>query len=254
MIGALGRVRSRDDRRTLRLARYLPSRRDGRDYPAPAPDRNWASPSDRWLWRLNDRLGCCTITALAHLADLHAYRHREPLTITDRDVEEGYRAISGYDGTPATDRGAQMLSALIYARTIGIGPWKLGAFVRVDLDDAIEVRAAVSLFGGLYVGADLPRRITEQGARWELTPFHERTEVDEPRSLGGHAFAITGYDRTHLDALPWVTPTTISNPWVSLYADEAYALVAESWVSGERPAPNGFDIVQLRRDLEAIGA
>lgn len=247
MIGALGRVPSRHDARTLRLSRYLG--RGERDYPAPLPARDWTG-SHRYSWFLNDRLGCCTITGLAHLVEMHSTRRGEPCPITDADVERGYRAISGYDGTPATDRGAQMIDALVWAKRQG---W-IGAFVRVDLDDVIEVRAAINSLGGLYVGADLPRRITSQGARWELTPYGERTRDDEPRSLGGHAFAITGYDRTHLRALPWITPTTISNAWSSLYADEAWAVLAPSWVTGERPAPSGFDVDQLRADLAAIGS
>lgn len=250
MIGALGRIPSRQDPRTLRLSRYLGA--DARNYPAPPPARDWTG-STRYSWYLNDRLGCCTITALAHLAELHAARNGESCSITDADIEEAYRAISGYDGTPATDRGAQMLDALVYARHIGIGDWRIGAFVRVDLDDVIELRAAVNLFGGVYLGADLPQRIREQGAEWELPPIPARTNDDEPSSLGGHAFVITGYDRTHLRALPWITPTTIGNAWASLYGAEAWAVIAESWVSGERPAPNGLDVDRLRADLAAIG-
>lgn len=251
MIGALGRVPSREDGRTLRLSRYIAT--GARPFAAPPPARDWTG-SQRYSYYLNDRLGCCTITGLAHLAQAHAAQHGEPIEIVDADIEEAYRAVGGYDGTPATDRGAQMIDALVYAKHIGIGPWKIGAFVRVDLDDPIEVRAAINLFGGLYLGADLPRRITTQGTAWELVPFNARTRDDAPRSLGGHAFTVTGYDRRHLRALPWIIPTTVSNAWLSLYGEEAWAVISESWVSGERPAPHGFDVERLRDDLAGIGA
>lgn len=248
MIGELGRVPSRRDPRTLRLASYLTER----DYPAPPPARDWTISNASWY--LNDRLGCCTITALAHLAEVHAARRDERCTITDRDVELAYRAVSGYDGTPATDRGAQMIDALVRAKNVGIGPWRIGAFVRVDLDDVVEVRAAINLFGGIYLGADLPRRIRTQRTAWELPPLDQRTDDDAPNSLGGHAFAITGFDRAHLRGLPWVTPTRISNAWINLYGAEAWAVIADSWVRGDSQAPNGFNLERLRGDLAAIGA
>ncbi len=249
MLGCLGRVPSRNDLRTLRLSRYLSTR----DYPAPPPARNWTG-TFRYPYLLNDRLGCCTITGLAHLAQAHAAAHGEVIEITDADVLKAYRAISGYDGTPATDRGAQMIDALVYARNVGLGGWKLGAFVRIDPHDHIELRAAINLFGGIYVGADLPRRITDQAAAWELPPIPERSELDAPNSLGGHAFAVLGYDRLQLRALPWVTPTTVGNAWWDLYGAECWAFLDRRWVTGERPAPNGFDIAQLHQDLEDIGA
>jgi hypothetical protein len=86
-----------------------------------------------------------------------------------------------------------------------------------------------------------------------LVPFADRTADDAPNSLGGHALAITGFDRTHLRGLPWIDPTRIGNAWVSLYAAEAWAIVTDSWCRGDSPAPNGFDIARLRYDLEAIG-
>lgn len=215
--------------------------------------RDWTG-TVRYSWFKNDVWGCCTIAGLAHLAQCHASLHGEPHGIDDGDIEEAYRAVSGWDGKEWPTPGASMLNALVYARSIGIGPWKLGAFVKVNLDDVIEVRAAIALFGGIYVGADLPLRIEQQGAAWYLPELDKRTFEDKPRSLGGHAFAVTGYDRDKLHALPWIAPTTITNAWASLYIDEAWAIVADSWVRGDRPAPNGFDVAKLRADLTAIGA
>jgi hypothetical protein len=249
VIGCLGRIPSREDLRTFKLSRYL----EPRAYPAPPPARDWSGRT-RYTWSLNDRIGCCTITGLVHLAQAHAAANGETITIEDADVLKAYSAISGYDGTPATDRGAQMIDALVHARREGIGGWKIGAFVRVDAHDYFELRAAINLFGGVYVGADLPRRIREQGDAWELPPINQREDDDAPNSLGGHAFAVLGYDRLQLHALPWITPTTIGNAWADLYVSEAWAFIDQRWVTGERPAPNGLDLERLRGDLAAIGA
>lgn len=248
MLGRFGRIASREDARTLRLARYLETGR----YAAPPPARDWTG-GTRFTWSLNDRLGCCTITGLVHLAQAHAAANGESIAIDDLDVAKAYAAISGYDGTPATDRGAQMIDALVHARNVGIGGWKIGAFVRVDPRDYLEVRAAINLFGGIYVGADLPERIKEQGTTWELPPLVARTDDDAPSSLGGHAFALLGFDRTHLQAMPWITKTSIGNAWADLYISEAWAFIDQRWVTGERSAPNGFDLARLQQDLEAVG-
>jgi hypothetical protein len=147
-----------------------------------------------------------------------------------------------------------MLDALLYAKHVGLGSWRIGAFVRVDARDFLEIRAACNLFGGVYVGGDLPRRIDHQGTAWELPPLDARTELDAPNSLGGHAFAVFGYDRTHLQAMPWVNKTSIGNAWADLYISEAWAFIDARWVTGERQAPNGFDLAALQRDLDLVGA
>lgn len=242
MIGKLGRVQSREDARTLRLSSYLAERA----YQAPPFARDWTKPV---TYRLNDRLGCCTISALAHGVDIAAQHHGDPITITDADVERLYRKVSGYDGTPSTDRGAQMIDALIAAKKEG---W-IDGFVRVNLDDIIEVIAAINLFEFVYVGARLPRRILSQGTTWTLPPLAERTADDRPDSLGGHAWIWTGFDRTWLKGLPWITEVYQSYAHASLYVDEGWATIPRGWVRGDRPAPNGFDLAKLVDDLRAIG-
>lgn len=248
MLGRLGRQPSREDPRTLRLSRYLAPH----GFSAPPPARDWTGRT-RFSWALNDKLGCCTIAALVHLAQAHAAAHDTSIEIADGDVLTAYKAISGYDGTQASDRGAQMLDALNYARNVGIGGWKIGAFVRVNPYDSVELRAAINLFGGVYAGADLPHRIREQGLDWELPPLVARTAEDEPNSLGGHAIAVLGFDRTHLQAMPWTTRTSIGNAWAELYISEAWAIVDRRWVDETHKAPNGFGLERLLDDLEELG-
>jgi len=40
--------------------------------------------------------------------------------------------------------------------------------------------------------------------------------------------------------------------WVAKYTDEMYATISKTWVTGDRPAPSGFDIVKLREFLRAL--
>lgn len=251
--GHLGRsAPSPKDPRDLRMASVL--ERGYRDYSAPPLARDWtAMPNYPSL--MNDRLGCCTITAIGHLMQTWAANSSDPVPqFSDRDIVEAYSGAQGYvNGDPSTDRGGQMINALTWTRKIGLGGLKIGAYVRVDVYDQMELEAAINLFGGIYVGARLPRRILTQD-NWELRASDKMTDDDDPGSLGGHAFAILGYDRHHLRCLPWRDPVYASIEWVKLYVDEAWAIVDERWVTGERVAPNGFSLERLGVSLRAIGA
>lgn len=220
-------------------------------YDAPPLCRDWMKRS-RYSFLVNDRLGCCTIAGIAHLMQNSAMVHDEAVAFSDDDIVEAYSAVSGYrESDPSSDRGAQMIDALNHARKVGIGGRKIGAFARVDVGDMLEVQAAINLFGGIYVGASLPKRIKSQTV-WTLQRNFE-SDVDTPGSMGGHAFISTGYDRNFLHVLPWDVPIYATVEWVKLYVDEAWAIIDERWVSGDRPAPNGFDLEKLRSNLAAIG-
>lgn len=244
MRGGLGRVRSRHDPRTLKLSNYL----GPRDYSAPPPARDWIG-NTKFSWFHNSKLGTCTCAALGHMLQAHAAQQGVAVSISDDDILKMYSAIGGYvPGDESTDRGAQMIDALRYMRNVGVSGYKIGAYVRIDAQDPVELRAAINLFGGVYVGADLPKRITSQVV-WDLVPVEERDGRDEPNSLGGHAFTLLKYDRLHYGLATWATTYAASNPWVSVYMDEAWALINETWVSDTALAPNGFDIDRLKADL-----
>lgn len=216
--------------------------------------RDWTA-APRYPWLCNDRLGCCTITGIAHLIQTWAVQNDSPMPeFSDRDIIEAYSGATGYKlGDPSTDRGGQMINALNWCRKVGVGGHKIGAFVRVDVYDQREVEAAINLFGGIYVGARLPLRIKTQ-SHWELPKAHDLKSEDDAGSLGGHAFAILGYDRHHVRCLPWREPVYASIEWMKLYVDEAWAIVDERWVTGERSAPNGFSLERLSRALRLVGA
>lgn len=247
MRGALGRVPSRHDPRTLKLANYLTAGQ----YDAPPPSRDWIG-TTKFSWFLNSKLGTCSCAALGHMLQAHVALTGKSLTITDDDIIQMYSAISGYvPGDPSTDRGAQMIDALTYLKNVGLAGYKIGAFVRVDSKNATELRAAVNLFGGVYVGAEMPNRVTTQVV-WDLPPVEERDARDAPGSMGGHAFTFLKYDRLHLGLATWAATYAATNSWADMYVDEAWAIISPSWVTGEDPAPNGFNVDQLQRDLAAI--
>jgi hypothetical protein len=255
-IGKLGRVEpASDDVRTRsRLARALPASAliPPRSYPAGPPDRDYLGDED-YPWFLNDRLGCCTITGIAHYLVAAARQRGVTITITDDDIRTAYSRATGYiPGRPETDRGGQCINALVVARNEGIGGHKIGGFARVDMTDKLQVEAMINLTGPLFVGSDLPKRIESQPDEWFRPPLEERTVADKPRSLGGHAYLYGGYNHRKIKALPWRKRVDQRWDWSFSYTDEGWALFDKHWVDGDCPTPSGFPLERLRQYLASL--
>lgn len=247
-IGRLGRTgRSPMDRRQLWLGRYLAPEM----YSAPPPFDDWSG-SIRYRPFMNDQLGCCTITALAHIIQQRCALRGIVCTITDADIVDAYKLATGYDGTPATDRGGQMYSALRVAQKHGIGGHKLGPYLALNMRDGDELRAALHSFGSIYVGGNLPRRISDQGTEWFIPQIPG--EADRPSSLGGHAWALTGFDHVGWWSVPWTDIVGFRNDWQDTYTDEGYVFFDDLWARRDLVAPNGFDYDRLMHDFAALAA
>jgi hypothetical protein len=239
----LGRLPSVNDRRSLRLGDYLTER-----FPAPPPKRDWSAA--RYPMYDNDIVGCCTIAAAAHLIHTWSSAAGHDVSLSLDAVLDAYGAVSGYSPqVPGSDRGAAMLDALKHWRKTGIGGRKLGAFVRIDAADRRQFEAAVNLFGGAYIGAQLPRA-AERQTFWDVGD----TPDFRSGSWGGHTMACTSYDRGGVALVTWGTVKLATWEWMARYADEAYAVIGNEWVIEGRSAPNGFDINRLRADLERVAA
>lgn len=248
IVGRLGRSeRSTPDRKQIWLGRYL------------APQSYSGSPSfDDWTggikyeWFKNNELGCCTITGIAHIIQQRCALIGEKCKITDDDIVRAYARVTGYDGTPATDNGGQMCNALKYAQKYGIGPYKIGPYIRVNVHDLKELRAALHGFGSVYIGGDLPRRFAEQGTNWHIP---KQTDArDRPRSAGGHAWMLTGYDQLRWWSMPWIEAVEFPIDWGLTYLDEGYVFLDDLWATKTRVAPNGFDYDRLMHDMQRLAA
>jgi hypothetical protein len=140
-----------------------------------------------------------------------------------------------------------------------------------------EVATAIWLFGGAYIGLELP--ITAQNQEvWDV-PKNPGGN-DEPGSWGGHAVYLVGYEsglgvrgqglgaETSAPASP-NPPSLIPNPctltcitwgqvkkmtwaWFEKYCSEAYALVSKDWLKSSGVAPSGFDLATLESDLKLV--
>ena len=241
----LGKLPARIDARTLQLARYV----DTGQLPPPPPDLDLADAVPEWPMYANDRLGDCTTAAAAHMIEAWTAPTRgAAVEVTERSVIDAFDKVKRVD--PATgEEGAVELDVLTYWRKSGIGGHKIGAFARVPVWDHRLVRDAAFLFGGLYIGLQLPLSAQRQ-TTWDWT--HRLDGPARPGSWGGHAVDVVEYDRQGLTVVTWGRLQEMTWAFWDRYVDEAYAILSVDFLDEAGEAPNGFDLAALKTDLALV--
>ncbi len=136
-----------------------------------------------------------------------------------------------------------------YWRKKGIGGHKIRAYATIQYKNHDLVKAAVYLFGGIYVGLNLPNTIKGQEV-WELMPGG-LTGDNAPGSFGGHAVTVLAYDTKYLTCISWGKKKKISWDFWDAYCDELYAIVTEDFIADNKN-PIGINLAKLAADLLAL--
>jgi hypothetical protein len=242
--GKLGKLPVRTDVRTLSLARYV----DRTRLPEPPPALDLTAGVADWPMYGNDTLGDCTIAAAAHMIEAWTAAARgSAVEVTENAVLDAFDRVKLVD--PATgEEGAVELDVLRDWRKHGVGGHRIGAYARVSLHDHDLVRAAAWLFGGLYIGLQLPLTAAQQQT-WDWVG--QLTGPAKPGSWGGHAVDVVRYSHGSLGVVTWGRLQDLTWSFWDRYCDEAYCILSEDFLSGDR-APNGFDVEALRADLALV--
>ncbi len=101
---------------------------------------------------LNDQYGDCTCAAAAHMIQNWTASAGREISPTDQDVLKFYEHFT----TPGPDNGCNMLSVLKYWQSTGLAKDKITAFAQVENKNTTQAQDAVSMFGSLYIGVELP--------------------------------------------------------------------------------------------------
>ena len=246
ILGKLGKLPVRTDVRTLRLGRYV----DTQELPAPPDTLDLADRVSDWPMYANDRIGDCTIAAAGHMIEAwtgessgHAVEISERSVLTAFDHVKQVDPLSG-------EEGAVVIDVLKYWRKQGIGRHRIGAFARVAVYDHMLARASAWLFGGLYVGVQLPLTAQDQQV-WDWTG--SLSGPAKPGSWGGHAIDLVRYDDSGITVVTWGRLQDLTWSFWDRYVDEAYCILSHDFLDGDR-APNGFDLAALKADLALVTA
>jgi hypothetical protein len=237
------------DSRTLQLAKYIDSATLA---PPPTSKQFYSKVTKNWGMMANNTIGDCTCAAAGHMIlEWSTYDDAKPIDPTDQQIIKAYSEISGYNPTThAHDNGAAELDVLRFWRKDGIAGYKIAAFVALEPKNHDQVMDAVALFGNCYIGLQLP--VSAQNQKVWSVPAGGPVGNGAPGSWGGHAVPIVGYTPRDLTVVTWGALLTMTWQFFDAYCDEAYAVLSEIWAPANKKGPAGFDLKQLRSDLQEI--
>lgn len=240
----LGKKAAKKDVRTLKLSNYFLA-----SLPAPLPSLDWTMGITQWGMMKNDVLGNCTCAGIGHAEQSLTANTTGEIIATDDQVVDLYKATCGYDpGNPITDQGGVEIDVLNYVRKNGFLSDSLLAYADVDHNNLIHVKQAISLFGGVYIGVQLP--VTAQNQQtWDVIGDPQSAPSSQPGSWGGHAVWVVKYTPETLTCVTWGGLKDMSTAFWLTYCDEVHALLFKSWLAefnGE------IDMAALENDLQVV--
>ena len=252
----LGRRSIRYDSRQLMLARYT----QALEPPPVAVD--WMKGITEWGMMLNgpdpanpprlaEGLGCCTISACAHAVQVWTANLGRMVTIPDAGILAAYEVVDGYDpANPSTDQGGVELDVLKAWRKFGFAGHRLAAFADPPRANLKEIRQAINLFGGVYIGLAMPVTAQTQDI-WHIGDPDDPDS--QPGTWGGHCVFVPKYDEFSFTCITWGGLQKMTLPFWEQCCDEAHALLSNDWL-GAKGSPAGLDLALLEADLQAVTA
>jgi hypothetical protein len=191
----LGKAKPKLDARTPVLGEFMDARL-GIKLPK---NTSWLPPIEQLLGNDfgmmgNDTYGDCTCAALGHAIQIWTGTEGPPATLTTAQI------LDLYWKTGTEDDGRVMFEVLKYVHHHGLAGHDFGAYVSVGLRrySHRDVRAAIDLFGGCYLGVMLPESAQTQ-AIWNV--------VGDPHKPGPAEGAAGAATRSG-----WPTTTTKAPP------------------------------------------
>lgn len=242
----LGKREVKHDSRTLQLAHYI----DAAVLPAPPVSIAVTTKIKNWLMMLNDTIGDCTIAAMGHLIMLWTVLSGKLFTPTNAQIKKAYTAVTKPPFNPKTganDNGAVILDVLNYARKTGIAGRKIFAFVSTGTTNLSHIKSAISIFGGIDIGVELPISAQTQAIWGEGGSGGSA----EPGSWGGHSICCVAYDSKYMHFISWGKEMKMTWAFWKKYVSESYAIISPDFLSGGK-TPAGLDMAALQKDLKAL--
>jgi len=236
----------------LKLANYVGA------VPSPPKAVDFTYGVKYWGKLDNDRLGCCTISAIGHAIQTWRFSLKPippnsicvPMAITNSVIEHYYSAWDGWNpaNSEATDNGGVESDVLRLWRgstfTIGAAGHNLKAYASVNPQNLVHVMQTIEIFGGIYVGIRLPLSAQNQDV-WDVS----RTPEGEPGSWGGHAIWVPKYDENGLTCVTWGQLQPMTWDFWLEYVDEAWALMSDTDFNSPFPY---FPYETMLADVKAV--
>jgi hypothetical protein len=192
----------------------------------------------------NDKLKNCTVVAVAHAITIFRGLTGVRYIAPEKAVIDLY-----YSLTNGVNSDLTMLDVLKHWRKQAVFGDKIFAYTKIDARNHTHVAQAIQLFGCIYAGFKVSANtIKEFQAQETWTP--ERL-TQEGSNGEGHAVIVTAYDPRVLTILTWGSVQKATWEWWDEHVDEVYVTLPPE--AKETNFSQGFNFVQLEKDLELIG-
>jgi hypothetical protein len=216
-----------------------------------------------WQMLGNDAVGDCNAVTWANMRRLVTATLTTEYYPTQAQVWEFYQTQNpNFDpnGTKDTngpgstaDQGMDIQTGLEYLQSTG-GPdgVKAVAFAKVDHTQVAEVKAALSIFGGLWLGINVLAANQQEFAAGQAW-----TDVRGSAVEGGHAILGGGYTPSDVKFITWAQETEFAGSfWNGVV--QGSPLVEEAWIAiwpehlGTTGFEQGVNQAQLAADYLAL--
>lgn len=240
----LGKKAAKHDPRRLKLAKYLtPS------LGTPPAAKDWTGGRTSFGMMLNDQLGDCTIAGCGHAVQICSGALGTEITIPDSIILTYYENWDGYNPKdPSSDQGGVETDVLDNWRQRGFSGHELVAYCDPEPANLDHVKWSICLFGGLYIGLQLPNSAIQQnqnGQDWDVIS-------DDGGLADGHCVFVVGYDSTGLTCITWGQLQKMTWSFWQKYCDEAHALLLKDFLNAASDTADGVDLASLQADLQLI--
>jgi hypothetical protein len=242
----------------LRLASFLSS-----TVPAHPRSEDYLAKLTAWQMLGNDVAGDCNAVTWANMRRLVTAALSAENYPTQAQVWQFYQTQNpSFDpnGTSSTngpgsqdDQGMDVQTGLEYLhKTGGADGVKAVAFAKVDPTNLNEVRAALAIFGGLWLGI-----MVLDANQQQFAEGHSWTDVAGSPIDGGHAILGGGYTTATVKFITWAKETKFAKSFWDGTA-QGQPLVQEAWVViwpehlGTKAFQQGVDQAALAADYQAL--
>ena len=177
----------------------------------------------------NDTCGDCAEAAMRHLEMGQTWYSGRGVVPTLRQTIADYSAIGGMlPGDQSTDNGSDLLTALNYYRKQGV----ITAFAQLATGNWAQLREAVALFGGAYIGVALPDAVVPQdGEDWTRISWFWNPSMS-PNQANGHCVPVMKYTSATGDKggfVSWAALMEMDRDFYENVSDEAFIVVSDGW-------------------------
>lgn len=205
-----------------------------------------------WGMLANDRVGDCYVAGSMHETMLLNAEGGKTVLFTDDCAIKDYSGITGYDGTPATDKGTQCRDGFKYRQQTGLIDaagvrHKIGPFGTLPVGDINRLLEALYIFGTVGIGVQLPTSAMDQfnaGKPWSV--------VRGSSIEGGHYVPVVA-KRDMIYIVTWERLVPVTNAFIAKYMDEGWFYQTEESLTNGKTL-EGFDANALQEDSLALAA